>query len=67
MSIVSRFSALDVGTTEEKRHKGKLSSLRMHSKNSVEIRVENFELGTIPKISKNELIQCDLCNAFITI
>jgi hypothetical protein len=38
LSIVSRFSALEVGE-EGKRHKGKLSSLRMHSKNSVEIRV----------------------------
>lgn len=55
---MSRFSAFEIGDEEEKKgKKGKVSTMRILSKNSVEIRVENFQLPPIA-VSEAKTIRC---------
>jgi hypothetical protein len=66
LSIVSRFSAFDVVDRDESargRLKGKGSLLKMASKNSVEIRVEDFKIKIGGKMQRG--VRCAVCGMFL--
>lgn len=68
LSIVSRFSAFDVVDRDEsggrrEKGKGKGGLLKMASKNSVEIRVEDFKIRVGGKMDGG--VRCAVCGMFI--
>lgn len=46
--------------------KGKLTSMRTLSKNSVEIRVENFKLPPVERETTGQLVKCYLCSSLLS-